>query len=142
MKELKEQSTEDILRNHKLRNTDCRNLVLKNFLNYDFALSQGFLEQQLPDEFDRVTIYRTLKTFLDSGLIHKILDDEGGVKYALCKEDCSVEHHNHSHVHFKCEKCGKTLCLDAVAVPRLRLPDNFTINEINLLVNGICENCK
>jgi Fur family ferric uptake transcriptional regulator len=117
-------------------------LVLGNFLNYDFAISQGFLEQQLPEDFDRVTIYRTLKTFFDSGLIHKILDDEGGVKYALCKEDCSMERHNHSHVHFKCEVCGKTICMDSVAVPDLHLPDNFTVKEINLLASGVCENCK
>lgn len=142
MKFVKDHNTEQILKEYKLRNTECRNLVLEHFLNYDFALSQGFLEQQLPEDFDRVTIYRTLKTFLDSGLIHRILDDEGGVKYALCNDNCTSEKHNHSHVHFKCEKCGKTICIDSVSIPNLQLPGQFTVNEINLLVSGICENCR
>lgn len=142
MKAVKSQKTEQILRKLSLRNTECRTLVLENFLSNDFALSQGFLEQQLPGDFDRVTIYRTLKTFLDSGLIHKILDDEGGIKYALCKEDCTLDNHNHSHVHFKCEKCGKTTCLESISIPHLELPESFTVNEINLLVSGICKSCR
>lgn len=71
-----------------LRSTPCRLDVLSSFQAVDFALSQGDIEQKLSEQYDRVTIYRTLKTFLTSGLLHKVLDDNGGVKYALCKELC------------------------------------------------------
>ena len=80
-----------------LRSTPCRLDVLSSFQAVDFALSQGDIEQKLSEQYDRVTIYRTLKTFLSSGLLHKVLDDNGGVKYALCKELCHQGDHHHQH---------------------------------------------
>ena len=82
-----------------LRSTPCRLDVLSSFQAVDFALSQGDIEQKLSEQYDRVTIYRTLKTFLSSGLLHKVLDDNGGVKYALCKELCHQGDHPVSYTH-------------------------------------------
>lgn len=76
------------LTDFNLRPTACRIEVLKAFEGVGFALSQGDIELKLQAAFDRVTIYRTLKTFLSQGLIHKVLDDQGGAKYALCKDLC------------------------------------------------------
>ncbi|MEN9961015.1 MAG: hypothetical protein RL045_1268, partial [Bacteroidota bacterium] len=44
-----------------LRSTPCRLDVLSSFQSVDFALSQGDIEQKLSSQYDRVTIYRTLK---------------------------------------------------------------------------------
>ena len=132
----------DLLRKRKLRNTDCRVKILECFQQHNYALTQGLLEQELHAEYDRVTIYRTLKSFVDSGLIHKILDDEGGIKYALCSDDCSPSSHNHSHVHFKCEVCGQTTCLESIPVPMIALPENFEMDEVNVLISGICGQCS
>ena len=52
-----------------LRSTPCRVDVLATFQAVDFALSQGDIEQKLSDQYDRVTVYRTLKTFLTQGLL-------------------------------------------------------------------------
>jgi Fur family transcriptional regulator, ferric uptake regulator len=97
-----------ILKEFSLRNTSCREEILQVFLNKNFALSHADIENKLSENFDRVTIYRTLKTFLDKGIIHKVLDDEGTTKYALCKEACAHHEHHHEHVHFKCIQCGLT----------------------------------
>ncbi len=132
----------ELLKKRKLRSTDCRKKILDCFLLHDYALTQGLLEQELHHEFDRVTIYRTLKSFVDNGLIHKILDDEGGIKYALCNENCSSSTHNHSHVHFKCNRCGQTICLESVAIPKIYIPNAFKISDINVLVNGVCDRCQ
>jgi Fur family ferric uptake transcriptional regulator len=91
--------------------------------------------------FDRVTVYRTLKTFLDKGMIHKVLDDGGALKYALCHY-CQGENHQHDHVHFKCAVCGETSCLDDVYVPRVNLPEGYQVAEVNLLVQGVCARCR
>jgi Fur family ferric uptake transcriptional regulator len=128
-----------ILRNHKLRITDCRLEIIKEFLEKQVALAHSDLEESLNSQFDRVTIYRTLKTFLDKDLIHKVLDDSGATKYALCMHE--VEDHNHEHVHFKCEKCGETICLDSIALPKILLPSGFKKREMSLLVQGICDKC-
>ncbi len=126
-----------------LRQTDAREAVLELFLNGHYALAHSDLEAELTDKFDRVTIYRTLKTFVDKGLIHKVLDDVGGMKYALCKNECNTaeHHHQHDHVHFKCNECGQTTCLEEVTIPALTLPIGYKKSEMNLLVQGTCVLC-
>lgn len=138
------QHTSSILKDHNLRVTSCRRDVLKSFIERHEALSHSDLEEELKDSFDRVTIYRTLKTFLDSDLIHKVLDDSGATKYALCSHDHtdSKSHHPHDHVHFKCEKCGKTNCIEEISLPTVRLPEGFVSKDVSLLIQGICNKCS
>ena len=133
-------ATTKILKDFKLRSTPKREAILHAFLQKDYALSHGDVEKEVPESFDRVTVYRTLKTFLDKGLIHKVLDDEGSLKYALCTEACTTAHHHHDHVHFKCTKCGQTNCLN-VEIPDIKLPKGFRAKELNLLIQGVCQHC-
>lgn len=128
-----------ILQSHKLRITDCRLEIIQEFLDKNIALSHSDLEDKLKQQFDRVTIYRTLKTFLEKDLIHKVLDDSGATKYALCAQGDTE--HDHEHVHFKCEVCGETTCLEDVSLPQVKLPKGFEKKEMNLLVQGICDKC-
>jgi Fur family ferric uptake transcriptional regulator len=132
------------LATYSLRNTPCREAVLRAFEDAGYALSQGDVEQYLVSQFDRVTIYRTLKTFLTSGMIHKVLDDQGSIKYALCKTVCwhDGHQHQHDHVHFKCVQCGQTTCLETVHIPNIPLPEHFIKQESNLLIQGICKPCS
>ncbi len=134
--------TAEILKENKLRVTSCRRDVLNTFLGKHVALSHADLEEALKENFDRVTIYRTLKTFLDSDLIHKVLDDSGTAKYALCNHSAEEPHHDHEHVHFKCEICGKTNCLEEISLPKINLPDGYQAKEMNLLVQGVCKYCS
>ncbi len=137
-----EQEIKNILKDFKLRNTNCREEILDVFLQRDFALSHADLETNISETFDRVTVYRTLKTFLDKGIIHKVLDDEGVTKYALCRDHCTHTEHHHEHVHFKCVQCGLTNCLDSVQIPSIHLPAGYKLLETNLLVQGVCRTCN
>lgn len=130
-----------LLREHQLRSTASRSSILSIFLRNSHALSYSDIERQVATNYDRVTVYRTLKTFLDKGVIHKVLDDGGTLKYALCNELCINEHH-HDHVHFKCTQCGQTNCLENVEVPGVRLPVGYTVSEKDLLLHGVCPNCQ
>ncbi len=134
-------SSDQLLKDFRLRTTTSRQSILHLFLEKEHALSHNDIENAIDNTLDRVTVYRTLKTFLDKGLIHKVLDDEGSLKYALCNEACTVKGHHHDHVHFKCIKCGQTNCLQ-VEVPEVKLPKGYKSNEINLLIQGICESCN
>jgi Fur family ferric uptake transcriptional regulator len=129
-----------LLKDFKLRTTPTREEILHLFLKKDYALSHSDIEQEIADDLDRVTVYRTLKTFLDKGLIHKVLDDEGSLKYALCNEACSTAEHRHEHVHFKCTRCGQTNCLN-VDIPVVKLPKGYKPKEVNLLIQGVCPHC-
>jgi Fur family ferric uptake transcriptional regulator len=133
--------SDSLLKTHKLRSTPNRQSILRLFLNKEHALSHSDIENEIDDNLDRVTVYRTLKTFLSKGLIHKVLDDEGSLKYALCNDHCSTQEHHHDHVHFKCTRCGQTNCLD-VEVPTVKLPKEYRIKEVNLLIQGICDLCS
>ena len=133
--------SETLLKGFKLRSTPNRQEILHLFLKKNHALSHGDIEKEIDNSLDRVTVYRTLKTILDKGLIHKVLDDEGSLKYALCNEACTKAEHHHDHVHFKCTKCGQTHCLN-VDVPTVRLPKGYKADVVNLLIQGICERCN
>ena len=138
------QNTSDILKDHNLRVTSCRRDVLKSFIKRQEALSHSDLEEKLKADFDRVTIYMTLKTFLEYDLIHKVLDDSGATKYALCVHEHSEgsHHHQHDHVHFKCEKCGKTNCIEEISLPVVNLPSGYVSKDVSLLIQGVCNKCS
>jgi Fur family transcriptional regulator, ferric uptake regulator len=131
----------ETLKEHHLRTTTCREDVLSTFINRKNALSHGDLENELGENYDRVTIYRTLKTFLEKGIIHKVLDDEGQ-RYALCSDHCSDEKHHHDHVHFKCNICGQTNCIENLHIPAVPLPTGYKPDAFNLLIQGTCPACN
>jgi Fur family ferric uptake transcriptional regulator len=134
--------TDHFLKEYDLRSTSSRRDILHLFFSEPFALSQSFFEENLKHQYDRVTIYRTLKSFLEAGFIHKVLDDTGGIKYGLCSETCNTDQHHDQHVHFKCRECGKTSCLDDISVPSFVLPNDYKLEEINILVTGVCGQCS
>jgi len=128
-----------ILESQGLKKTPSRKDILNIFIANDFAISQSFLENELKD-LDRVTIYRTLNTFESKGLVHKIKGADNEVKYAYCSDHCHEGDHDDNHVHFTCEDCDKTYCLDQ-KLPTINLPENYTKKTISILVEGICKNC-
>lgn len=133
----------EILSSYSLRNTNSRKDILEVFLKEGKALSQKNIEDAISGECDRVTIYRTLSTFLDKGILHRVLDDSGAMMYALCASNCEQkEVHNHDHVHFKCTSCGRTNCVNDVHVPKINLPAGYVSREINVLMQGICPSCS
>jgi len=134
-------SPEQLLRDNKLRLTAARKAVLGVFLKEESAQSHADLEVNLDSSVDRVTIYRTLDTFVSSGLLHKIPDDSGAAKYALCS-DCNEHEHHDNHVHFKCRMCGISECLNHVHIPAVVVPDGYRTEGGNLLLEGVCARCN
>ena len=121
--------------------TAMRILVLEQLLQQNSAVSLSDIEKNL-ETADRTTVYRTLKTFEQNGLIHIIEDGTGTPKYALCVEECSTHEHHDTHVHFYCNSCKETFCLPDHKIPNIALPSGFTSAEMNLIVKGICEKCS
>ncbi len=128
------------LADKKINPTAMRMLVLDLLLKQNSAISLSDIEKGLLPA-DRITIYRTLKTFEVKGLIHIIDDGTGSPKYALCLEECDVNEHHDMHVHFNCILCKETFCLPDSKIPEIFLPSNFSSIEMNLVVKGICDKC-
>ena len=133
---------EEILKKNHLSVTGSRQKIMQLFLNSDGALAHADIEKKTGESFDRVTVYRTLQSFVEKGIIHLIPTRDNSIKYALCKDDCEEGHHHDNHVHFICDQCNKTICLDDVMVPQVKLPKGFTPQHAEMVVNGICEECK
>jgi Fur family transcriptional regulator, ferric uptake regulator len=132
----------DILKQSGLSITESRKKILDLFLLSDGALAHADIEKSTASSFDRVTVYRTLQTFVEKGIIHQIPTTDNSILYALCKHNCEQGHHHDDHVHFICSNCDKTICLDDVTVPEVKLPKNFTKQQAAMVVTGVCEDCK
>ena len=131
---------ENKLTNKHVKPTAMRELVLKILSEQTNAVSLADIES-IFDKADKVTLYRTLKTFEENKLIHSIDDGTGSVKYALCNDSCQCNP-NELHIHFLCTKCHHTYCLNDTPIPAINLPYNFTLETINMVVKGKCHNCK
>lgn len=128
------------LEQKNIRPTAMRELVLQVLSEQRTAISLPELERKF-EKADKATLYRTLKTFEENKLIHSIDDGSGSVKYALCQDSCEC-HPEDLHVHFLCTKCKQTYCLNDIPVPLLKLPTSFTLESVNMVVKGVCSNCK
>ncbi|KXK37111.1 MAG: transcriptional repressor [Saprospiraceae bacterium] len=132
--------TEQILKKHKLRITPIRKEVINLFTDSGHALSSADIEAQMPDA-DRITLYRTLKSFEEKGIIHKAIDGTATQKYALCEAQCDEHIHHDEHVHFHCENCELTFCMEGVFVPKVQIPAGFNVTQTDMVVKGVCNKC-
>jgi len=131
-------TTEEAFNSKNIRLTTMRILIYEYMETLTTALSLAEIEKHF-HKADKVTIYRTLQTFLEKGLAHKI-PDENEAKYRLSAESCAEEDHNDTHLHFYCKKCRQTTCREEIALPK-SLTESLQIDEIQILAKGICEKC-
>lgn len=136
------EAVDDILKRNQLSVTNGRRKILELFLRQSGALSHSEIEKKTGGKFDRVTLYRTLQAFLEKGVIHSIPTADNAVRYALCKDNCSAGQHRDDHVHFVCQRCGNTMCLEDTTIPAIRLPSGFVGQQVEIVVSGICKACS
>ncbi len=118
-----------------------RILIYKYLAEKEAATSLTHIETAFA-KADRTTLYRTLKTFEDKGVVHQIDDGTGIQKYALCETGCNCELEQDLHLHFHCNNCNETICLTEHKIPHINLPDGYVAEDANLVLKGICEKCS
>jgi Fur family ferric uptake transcriptional regulator len=128
------------MRKRDIKPTAIRLLVLRQMFRGNQAVSLPDLEQMLPT-VDKSTISRTLSLFLQHQLIHEIDDGSGAMKYAVCDDDCECVLQD-EHTHFYCTECHRTFCLKQIHVPAVKLPEGFSIQNINYVIKGLCPECN
>lgn len=131
-----------LLKRSDLSVTESRRKILHLFLEQPGALAHGDIEKKAGEKFDRVTVYRTLHAFVEKGIIHTIPTADNSIRYALCKDDCAGGHHHDHHIHFMCDECGNTYCLDDVVTPEIKLPKGYSASHVEVVVEGVCKNCR
>jgi len=135
-----DKSIDHKLESKEIRPTAMRQLVLKVLMDKGTAMSLSKLEEEFAHA-DKSTLYRTLKTFEDKKIIHSVDDGTGSIKYAVCQDTCECNPSD-LHVHFYCTQCENTFCLTDIPVPTVNLPVGFSLDRVNMVVRGLCANCK
>lgn len=133
---------QELLKKNQLSITGSRSKILELFLQQNGALAHADIEKKSGASFDRVTVYRTLQTFVEKGIIHTIPTADNSILYALCKDECTEGHHHDHHVHFVCSSCSNTLCLEDITVPDIKLPAGYQATQVAVVVNGVCKDCR
>ena len=130
-----------VLDQKAIRITPMRQLLLEYFVEEKAVLGLSELEKVFPKS-DRITIYRTLKTFEENGILHSIKGEGDEAKYALCNEHCTPINHIDQHPHFQCEQCKQVTCIDSQLIPSMELPNGYVQKEVTMMIKGICPSCQ
>jgi len=135
-------NAEQILKAHGLKNTGCRKHIVNELLTKGTALSEHEIKEVLPDLFDRVTFYRSLKTLEEKAIIHRVILQDASIKYALNDKLLLAESHPESHPHFHCTQCDNVTCLEADTTTNApHLPPGYKVKETQVLYEGVCPKC-
>ncbi|WP_291521347.1 transcriptional repressor [Acidithiobacillus sp.] len=122
------------------RITRLRVAVFKTLLEAEQPLSHPELRQRLEASergaIDRVSLYRNLEWLVQIGLAHRITADDRVWRFSARREETATQ-----HPHFHCVSCGQVFCLPESSVPVPRLPADYSMIEMELVVNGVCAHC-
>jgi len=90
------------------------------------------------NQFDKVTIYRTLESLLGVGLVHKAFIDKRAWHFELA-HNCTE---SQCHPHFTCTSCGETTCLMEISLPMAKSPHKgYIIRRQQVRLEGLCPAC-
>ena len=82
----------------------------------------------------KTTIYNTLKTFIEKGIVQLITIEENEARF-----DAAVEH----HAHLKCIKCSSLYDVETnTDILKLKSIDGHQILESQLYFQGVCNVCN
>lgn len=124
-----------------LRATPIREGVLALLLREGRPLSHADLtarSEEIP-KCDKVTLYRTLESLTEHGLVHKAQGIDAQWRY--CASDPELPGCPGNHPHFLCLSCGAMVCLLGQALPRIEVPKGVIVLGKQLIVYGICDAC-
>lgn len=139
----------ELLRQHKLKATDIRLQVLNVMIQSDVALSHSDIKDKVPEEdVDKVTLYRTLNSFTEKGLAHKVATEDRSWLYAVhLKNNTSSKFEitpDSEHAHFICDNCERIYCFpfdsggNNVSLSNTK---GYTINSYEIRLHGLCPDC-
>ena len=136
---MKKESIKELLNQRKLKATNSRVSLLQIIYHFGSAMPYSAIQKALKST-DRVTLYRTLQTLSEKGIIHKAAHIDNEDYYAICDHFCTADEHFHHHVHVKCDDCHTITCENIEKEIDLSIP-NYKINSVSINVNGKCKDC-
>lgn len=123
-----------------IRPTANRILVMKTLMCEQNPQSLSNLERKMVS-MDKSSIFRTLTLFLEHDVVHAFEDGRGVLCYELCEEKGACDHHD-GHIHFYCESCQRSFCMEDIHIPSFELPEGFYPHSISFVIKGECPDCR
>ncbi|WP_232526995.1 Fur family transcriptional regulator [Mycobacterium intracellulare] len=135
----------ELLRAHGLRRMSSRIAVLAVLEPVHGHLSVAEIDQRLRDWLpagepppDLATIYRTVTTLVDQGVLHALTLESGVTTYGLAADP---------HHHAVCTRCGSIIEVPAQrltsALEHAMAGSSFTLSErAGLTLRGLCPRCQ
>ena len=123
-----------------IRPTANRILVMKTLMGDQNPQSLSNLERKMVS-MDKSSIFRTLTLFLEHDVVHAFEDGRGVLCYELCEEKGACDHHD-GHIHFYCESCQRSFCMEDIHIPSFELPEGFYPHSISFVIKGECPDCR
>ncbi|PWI57825.1 Fur family transcriptional regulator [Sulfoacidibacillus thermotolerans] len=92
------------------------------------------LKQEFP-AISFATVYNTLKSFLDAGLLHELRFGDKASRYDL---------NTQAHHHLLCEVCGDLIdiYLPEVDVAQVLREHEFAMSGYHVEIRGVCKTCR
>lgn len=123
-----------------IKPTANRILVMKALAGASTPLSLSNIER-LMVSMDKSSIFRVLTLFLEHDVVHAFEDGRGILNYELCEEDGKCDHHD-GHIHFYCESCQRSFCMEDIHIPSFELPAGFSPHSVSFVIKGECPECR
>lgn len=81
----------------------------------------------------RTTVYNVLNLLCDHNVVKRIAIEKNEMRY-----DANTE----NHIHFRCIECGNVYDLHSVSFPEVKMPDGFTVEDVQVNITGRCPACE
>ena len=123
----------------ELKNTKSRSEILGLLKKENTPLTANeIFEKLMIKKITLSTIYRTLETFTQKGIIKKEIQQSGTAVYFLLPQE-------HCHI-LECKKCHNTIKLKYCPYDRvnnkIKKETDFQVDEDNVVIYGLCKDCN
>ena len=130
------QSIIEILKENDIAPSMQRIKILEYLQSYKTHPTADMIYQALADEMptlSKTTVYNTLKTFTEKGILMAL---------SLFGNEVRYEYNTEPHIHFKCIKCNNIYDLDQTFdCYDDNLIDGHKVTEYHVNLKGVCKEC-
>lgn len=130
----------ELMERHGVKPTANRIVIARTLSSAGRPMTMTELETEL-ETIDKSNVFRALQAFREARLVHVLEDTGEGVRYELCHRHHEDEDDD-VHVHFYCEECHRTFCLEGTPIPPVSVPEGFEPQTTTYLIKGICPDCR
>ena len=126
----------EVLKEYDIAPSMQRIKILEYLQNYKTHPTADMIYQGLSDEIptlSKTTVYNTLKTFTEKGIL---------VALSLFENEVRYEYNTDPHIHFKCIQCSKIYDLDkSYDLYNNDVIDGHKVTEHHVNLKGVCKEC-